>query len=279
VQATIALDPAELTRALEDPEPQVRRAALLGAMSARAVDDASLVARLAKEVDEPTRELIIGLLIERGADSSVPTHALVDIVEAGRPGAPLAAMALARRMDTDLAPRIDALLASSDPILRAHVARGLAASSARDAVGRLAEAYAWEADTDVRRAIVEGLAAMPGGAAPGRARTLELAARLDPDRITRWTAEHAQPVAVGEIGHDTTVERRVEARDVAWLRLVNAPGATSSLVTTGALARPDGLARIVAFDADGYALVPGLPAGVALLRLAPRLSAYEAPSP
>jgi HEAT repeat protein len=284
VQAMVAVQPTGLARGLGDPEPKVRRAAIMGAMAAPSVDDAALAASLAKEVDEPTRELMIGLLIERGADSSVPTHALVDVVEAGRPGAPLAAMALARRMDADLAPRIDALLASSDPILRAHVARGLAASHARDAVGRLAEAYAWEVDAEVRRAIIEGLASMPGGAsggggapknhetgAPGRARTLELAARLDPDRVARWTAQRALDGA--------PIERNVEAGDVAWVRLVNAPGATSSLATTGTLARPDGLARLIAFDDDGYALAVGMPAGVALLRLAPRLSAYDAPSP
>jgi HEAT repeat protein len=273
VQALVALGAMDPALAMGDKEASVRRGAILGAMAASVRDRAAMAAQLARETDGPTREVLIGALIEAGSDGAVPTSALIDLVEGGRPGAPLAALALARRADADLAPRIDDLLASNDPILRAHAARGLAESNLRDAVGRLAQAYAWEGDTDVRRAIIEGLGSIRSDA-PTRLKTLELAARLDPDRITRWTARRALDGA--------PPDRRVPARDVAWIRLIAAPGSTASttpLATTASLARPDGLARVIAFDDDGYALVAGVPAGQALLRLAPRLAAYESASP
>ncbi|MDP9001648.1 MAG: hypothetical protein M3O46_16235, partial [Myxococcota bacterium] len=67
--------------------------------------------------------------------------------------------------------------------------------------------------------------------------------------------------------------------EVAWLRLTPAPGATVPRDMTAALVGSDGIARPIAFDDDGYALVPGMPPGEARLRLAPRLPPYEAPPP
>jgi HEAT repeat protein len=260
-----------LESVLDDPAPQVRRAAISGLNAPTPRDVQSLSARLGKETDDGTRALLIGALVTAGADAPVPTQALMALVKGGGPCAPLAALSLARRLDDDLAPRIDELFASSDPLLRAHVARGLAQSHGHDAVGRLAQAYAWEEDADVRRAIVEGLATMPSelGAAPGRVQTLELAARLDPDRIARWTARRALD--------GVTTARNVPEKDVAWLRLVAAPDASLALAATALLSPPDGLSRVIAFDPDGYAVVTGLPPGRALLRLAPRLGAYESP--
>ena len=43
----------------------------------------------------------------------------------------------------------------------------------------------------------------------------------------------------------------------------------------GALVRSDGVAVPVAFDEDGYVIVPGLPPGEARVVLAPRLPSYE----
>ncbi len=273
VQALVSFGAMTVARGLSDPDEHVRRAAIQGAMATPTRDSAALAARLTKETDDATKELLIGALIEGGSDASVPTQTLIALVDDEGPSAPLAALALARRTDADLAPRIDDLLTSNDPILRAHVVRGLVEGHAHDAVGRLGQAYAWEADAEVRRAILEGLAAMPGevSEAPTRMRTLELAARLDPDRIARWTARRALDGA--------SLARGVAARDVAWVRLLVAPGATFPPGMTGAIARPDGLTRLVAFDEDGYALVTSVPAGQALLRLAPRLAAYESASP
>jgi HEAT repeat protein len=281
VQAGVTFGRIPLASALADAEPGVRRAAIL-AVSREPRDRAAvLTAQLAKERDDAVRVLLVGALMEAGADASVSTGMLVDLAQSGGPCAPLAAFALARRSDDDLAPQIDALLASPDPILRAHAARGLALSQQPDAVGRLARAYEWEGDADVRRAIVEGLASVGDGtpgevrAAPLRRSTLELAARLDPDRVTRWTADRARRRdEATEGGGGGTPPTHVD-REVVWLRTVAAPLSTASVAITAALARPDGLARVIAFDDDGFAVITGVPAGQALLRLAPRLPAYE----
>jgi hypothetical protein len=46
----------------------------------------------------------------------------------------------------------------------------------------------------------------------------------------------------------------------------------------GALLRSDGLAVPIAFDLDGYAIVPGVPPGEGRLVLAPRVPAYQGSS-
>ena len=68
-------------------------------------------------------------------------------------------------------------------------------------------------------------------------------------------------------------------REIAWLRLV--PGETAPAVAgaTALLATSDGRAIPIAFDDDGYALVPGVSPGEARLRLAPRLPSYSPPRP
>jgi hypothetical protein len=43
------------------------------------------------------------------------------------------------------------------------------------------------------------------------------------------------------------------------------------------LVESDGTVRPIAFDEDGYAIVPGVAPGEATVRLAPRVQAYEAP--
>src|SRR5262249_21681700 len=122
----------------------------------------------------------------------LPTLTLLEHAKSGSVDAPLAAMELAARADDSLGDAVAALLASRDPVLRAHVARGSARSGASDAVGRLADAYAFETDLGVRRAVVEALAARTADAgAPLRRSSLELAATLDPDRLVRTVARRA----------------------------------------------------------------------------------------
>jgi hypothetical protein len=99
--------------------------------------------------------------------------------------------------------------------------------------------------------------------APTRAETLALAARLDPDPVVRWTARRAMGGA--------STARRALVRDVAWLHVVPAEGATLPPALTAALVRPDGMAVPFAFDDDGYALVPGVSPGEARLELEARL--------
>jgi hypothetical protein len=107
--------------------------------------------------------------------------------------------------------------------------------------------------------------------APSLRETLAWAARLDPDRVVRRLA--ARELAGAE------VSTRLAATDVAWVRLVPAPGASLPGGSTAALVTADGVARPVAFDDDGYVLVPGVSPGEASLRLAPQLPAYESAQP
>jgi HEAT repeat protein len=276
VEALVALGEASLERALGDSDVRVRRAAAIAARAAGHEPSRArfLLARLATETDETTQRVLAVGLMSGDPAGSVPTLALVDRAQSGGSDAPLATFALARRADEQLAAKVDSLLASRDPLVRAHAARGLGQSSAPDAVGKLARAYAFEPKQTVRRAIVDGLAhrIADDGAIPPMARaTLELAARLDPDRVTR---DRARRALLGE-----AAPRTGPANEVAWLRLLPAEGAALPRDMTAALVTPSGLALPVSFDEDGYLLVPGLPPGEVYVRLAPRLPAYEARTP
>ncbi len=274
VQARVTLGERPIEAALGDADARVRRAAALGALGQRSASTRrALLGRLGIETDETTRQVLaVGL---EGGDPGgvVPTLGLVDRARMGGPDAPLAALALAQRGDERHAAEVDALLEANDPVLRAHVARGLGASGARDGVGRLARAYAMETDARVRRAIVAAIATRTGEdrLAPARQITLRLAARLDPDRVVRWTASHV--LATG------SAPSRPVFREVAWLRLVPAEGATLPRDLAAALVDSDGMALPIAFDEDGYAVVPGVSPGDVLVRLAPRLPPYEALPP
>jgi HEAT repeat protein len=278
IEALVTLGDRPLAGALADRDPRVRRAAAMGSLARRGARGwaGALLASYAVETDETTREVLAIGLAGGDPEGVVPTLTLIERSQAGGPDAPLAAFALARRADEELAPTVDALLASYDPVLRAHAACGLGGSEAPDAVGRLARAYTWEGRVPVRRALVQALAqqhAQSGGAlaAPSGLAALELASRLDPDQPTRAIAQRAllrggagESSAAGDVPHE-----------VAWIRLLAADGATLPRDAVGAVVDADGLALPVAFDDDGYALVPGIPPGEALVRLAPRVSAYQ----
>jgi HEAT repeat protein len=274
VQALVALGERSLESALRDADPRVRRAAAMGVSGVRDGIVAALTTALGRETDETTREVLALGWIDGAASASVPTSVLVDRAEAGGADAALAALALARRADESTGARVDALLASHDPLLRAHAAMGLGEASASDATGRLARAYAWEPEAEVRRAIVLALCRRDRGhdSVPSRLETLQWAARLDPDRIVRRLASRA-------LGGDDAPPSQTALADVAWLRLVPAAGAVPAGGETAALVGADGLARPIAFDDEGYALVPVPSPGEARLRLAPRLPAYESQGP
>ncbi len=268
VQALVALGEASLDRALSDRDPRVRRAAAMAGMTPGSGHGAAiLLARLAVESDAATRRLLATGLAEGDPGEAVPTSALVERAQSGATDAPLAALALARRTDSATDANVSALLTSRDPLVRAHTARGLGLGSAPDAPGRLARAYEFETAVGVRRLIVAALAQWSKEAAA----TLELAAQLDPDAVVRSLAQSsldgARPAG------------RPLVREVAWMRVVEADGAALPTDMAGMLVQSDGLAVPIAFDEDGYALVPGVPPGEARLRLAPGLPAYLAPSP
>ena len=74
--------------------------------------------------------------------------------------------------------------------------------------------------------------------------------------------------------------RETGETDIAWIHLTDASGRPpTGAAATGALLRADGLAVPIAFDSDGDALVPGVPAGSARLVLAPRLDAAYVGAP
>ncbi len=284
-EALVALGERPLRTALADADPRVRRAGVLGAMGRWEPDSGErLLEREAIEQDRETRTALAFGLIDVDADRgshSVPTLTLVERAGAGGADAALATMALARRTDERVREVVDALLASHDPVLRAHAARGLGESPASDATGRLAQAYAWEGDTDVRRAILSALAARTAEVGAGaRTRTLELAARLEPDRLARWTAQAglaARPPEGGSRNRKQANDRLV--REVLWIRLTAAEGATMPADEEATLIRSDGLAVPISFDDEGYALVPGVPPGEGRVRLAPSQQSYSAPAP
>jgi HEAT repeat protein len=278
MQALVALGERRVDAALSDVDARVRRAGALGALGRWDTTAAGrLAARAAVEPDETTRRVLaLGWTAVTGGDS-VPTPVLVDRASAGGADAPAAAFALARRDDKSLAPKVDALLASPDPVLRCQAAHGLGLSAAESAVGRLSAAYAWEADARVRRAIVSALAtrvvAGAGGAATARG-VLAVAGRLDPDPVVRSTAAAAE----GERSAMPSAEG-AGIREVAWIRLVAAEGAaTPALDRTAVLADSAGRALPIVFDDEGYALVPGISPGNARLRLAPDSPSYTAPA-
>ena len=278
VQALVALGERRAQAALMDEDPRVRQAAAMGAMGLLGSapfpqTSLALIGRLDGESDDATRQVSAIALLDEDAATGVSTSALTGRAEAGGADAPLAVLALARRSDGEGSAKGSAFLASADPLLRAHAAAGLAASPAEDATGRLARAYVGEVVAEVRRAVVNAL--VERGAkdplAPSRLETLEWAAELDPDAGVRFAAkcglEGKRPPSSGPV------------REVAWIRLVAAEGATLPRQLTGTLVGSDGLARPIVFDEEGYALVPGVPPGPALLRLAPRIESYKGALP
>ncbi len=222
--------------------------------------------RLAVEADPVVAAALSPCLALPAAADRVPTGVLTALVESRGAAAYLAAAALAARDSDRLRPRLRELLASGDPLLRAHVALGLAQSDLASAAGLLADAYRFEVDPRVRRAIVSALARRCERA---RRATLGLAAALDPDRDARNTARRAlagrrEPSAASALNRDT-----------AWLMLpeeTKAEGTRVLLVITA-----DGLGLPFAADPDGAVLAVDLPKGA--VEVWPSAAAPGLPAP
>lgn len=274
VFALVALRSATAETHLADPDPRVRRAAAMGTLAHPSKDDRrALLARLTKEPDPATRQVLAIGLLEGDPDAELTTTLLVDRAEAGGADGPLAALALARRADESMERKLGQLLGSKDAVIRAHAARGVAQAALPDVTGRLANAYAYETDVAVRRALVSSLAARTKDAtAPSRKSTLEIASLLDPDAVCRQAARRGLDANAARVGAPLATE-------TAWLRITLDGGAAPNDAYVGSVVRADGIAVPMAFDDDGYAIVPGLPPGDARLVLAPRLPTYKAPSP
>jgi cellulose synthase operon protein C len=270
----VALGASKAGSVLADPDPRVRRSVAMASL-ARPTSGTSraLLEHLAAERDDATRQVLAVGLLGGDPDGLLTTTWLVDRAESGGSDAALSAYALTRRAEEANERKVGQLLASKDPVLRAHAARGLAHATLPDASGRLASAYAYETDVTVRRAIVGALSARVNDAtAPARRSTLDTAMQLDPDGPTRQAARVGQGGSPSPLGPPIAVE-------AAWLRITLEGNAPPGEVYVGSLVRSDGVAVPIAFDEDGYAIVPGLPPGEARLVLAPRLPSYKAPQP
>jgi hypothetical protein len=183
---------------------------------------------------------------------------LVALVDAAGPAAPLATFALAARNEPESRPSLRELMASTDPLIRAHVALGLGESSAPDSAGLLSDAFRFETNGAVRAAILRALSGRHEGADP---RTFELGL-LDPDpRVLSVARIAAAGSRIPTIGYGDAAALVVIANSSPE----NSPaGATAELATDGGLALP-----FVA-PPDGVIVAGGLSPGGIELRVAPR---------
>jgi HEAT repeat protein len=273
VEALVAFGRRPLAQDLGDPDPRVRRAAAMGALGRLDAQNARLLlGRRESEPDPLTREVLSNGLARQEADGLVSTQTLLHVVESGRADALLGIRVLARRLDDRELRKLAFLHESPDDMTRLQVSLGLGEVSRAGAEGRLVDDYRFEANARVRHAIVRSLAVRAGrDRSPQVTTLLEFAARLDPDAAVR--AEAGPRVASVKAGADNT------GRDMACLRAVADDGSTLREGLTATLVDADGAAVSVAFDDDGYALVPGLATGDVLVRLAPAPGPYDADSP
>ena len=179
----VTLGMADAAALLDDADPRVRRAVAMASLARPAkATSRALLEHAARERDDATRQVLATGLLGGNPDGLLTTTVLADRAESGGADAALSAAALARRAEEANERKVDQLLASKDPVLRAHAARGLAFATLPDASGRLAAAYAYETDVMVRRAILGALSArLQDASAPARRSTLETAASLNPD--------------------------------------------------------------------------------------------------
>jgi cellulose synthase operon protein C len=240
-------------------DPATCRAAARAVLGTDAVSWA--LSRLQVERDPITSAALAIALADSHAADGVRTETLVELIDRGGVEAPLAARALAMRDEAELRPRIEDLLESSDPILRAHAALGLGASTDASAVGLLERVYRFEPDVGVRRAVVVAISQRPERK---RERLLRLAATLDGDRDARESARLALSGRAlrGALGGNGSL----------WLALVpNAAANEGSAVASRPVlvGVPGGLALPAVADPDGLLVLARLPPGAVTLRLAP----------
>lgn len=242
-------------------------AALLGLLEKEAVLGHSLAeARVGKiSSNESPNSMAVAAgaaLLAHPEGGPLPTALLTVWAEQGGPLSPLAARALASRDNELVRPVIKRLLSGSDPVVRAHVAMGLGGDPEPDGVTLLVNAYRFEEDVGVRRAIVRALSARKD---VQRKKTLELARDLDPDAQVRALARSA----LG--GRELSVPVFSAERTAVWITLKpNQSGASSNVNgRTARLVRSDGQAVPVVADPDGVLLVPGLSMGEVEFSLGP----------
>jgi HEAT repeat protein len=205
------------------------------------------------------------VLLAHPDGGELPTSVLAAWAEGGGPLSPLAARALPSRDDDALRGRIKRLLEGTDPVVRAHLALGLARDPEPSATSLLTSAYRFEEDAGVRRAVVRALSRR---AEVQRLATLALARDLDPDDEVRSLAR----TALAGRAHDPGLRPALGVeprRSVAWVTIAPSEGRTGKdqPLRTARMTRSDGLSVPAVADPDGVLLVPGLPPGPASLLL------------
>lgn len=254
-------DPKRAASLLMHRHPEVVQAA---ARVAAFSDLAGTAGRLLTEAPEgPTRSQLALCLVNRDARTLVPTRVLLELIAEGGPAAPLALFALGERDSPTLRSRLLEHLSSPDPELRSHAALGLGASTEPSALGHLVAAYRFEVDARVRHALVQAIAVRRESA---RRRTLQLAARLDPNESVRTLAK----LALGEVRPSPWTP----GVGTVWLVLDGPERPGKKAVK---LELPSGLVVPLLADPDGVAWLGGLPSGSIRLRLARDVAGVQAP--
>ena len=101
-----------------------------------------------------------------------------------------------------------------------------------------------------------------------RAATLTMARDLDPDDEVRALARSA--IEGRNLDPAAQAGSAIEAaRPIAWIVIAPNDGQPLTAPRSARLTRSDGLAIPVVTDPDGVLLIPGLPPGVASLKLTP----------
>jgi HEAT repeat protein len=251
-----------------------RASLVLGGDAARACAE-----RLSTERDVTTRAALGIALVFSEAAGVISTDQLADWAEGGQPFAPLATLALGSREDVGTERRLDRLLTSADPVLRAHAALALGQSPLPDAVSRLIGAWRFEADPSVRRAIVISLGQRRE---PQRTPVLELVRQLDPDEQAREAARLALrgqlPLPTTRLGAGCAGGAAVGGCYVAARShrpsKAAAPGSLGGQV--GRWLDASGLALPLVTDPDGALVVAGVSPGDSSFDLASSPFWYDA---
>ncbi|MEY2933079.1 MAG: hypothetical protein RL033_3828, partial [Pseudomonadota bacterium] len=149
---------------------------------------AAAARRLSEAEPGRARSAFVFALLRPSGAQAVTSELLESLVLEGGVAAPLALRALAARAEPRFQALADTYLVHPDPVLRAHVARGLGESQRPTAVGLLMQSFEFETDDVVRQAIVRALSCHRG---PAVRETLGLAARLDPSLRVRAAAKLA----------------------------------------------------------------------------------------
>ncbi len=239
---------AELARA---PQPEVVMAAARAALWLGPAALAAFGPRLVQAPEEPDAATVAAsVALLEGADG-IATTRLLAWAEGGTGLSPVAALQLARRDSEPFRERLVRLLDGTDPIVRLHVALGLAQSPEKHAVSLLTDAYRFEPDARVRRAIIRALSLRNE---KRRESTLRRAAHFDPDAEVRGFAAAAQT------GRRFALTVTPNGQQVAWIALRASGEEERSAVVSrpGMLVRDDGLALPVVSAPDGVILVAGL---------------------